>query len=172
MKNVKKRKKRSYHGSETLRKYRSRAMRANDLIRVIASHGRRFFAQCSDMNTPDKEMTGRISYFEVNNQGHIFFVNAYKLSRVYLNREKYYWRHWQHGGTLKDLVEALRDYIKTGEPIPGHLGPHPQWYSQGDPWGYGEESMGKVRDAAVRLGIYPKEKKKAVITEVESGEKK
>lgn len=130
-------------------------MRASDLIREIATRGRRFFSECGEYHK-DKAMTGRISYFEVNDKGHIFFVDAYSLNKIYLNKEPYYWRNWSHGGTLKDLVKALRDYIKTGEPIRGYLGPAPSWYSNGDPWGYGEEAMGEIRQAAIRLGISKK----------------
>ncbi len=47
---------------------------------------------------------------------------------------------------MRRLVEALRDYIRTGEPISsGHFGPWSKILCDGDLWGYGFEEMAKVR---------------------------
>jgi hypothetical protein len=66
---------------------------------------------------------------------------------------KYEWRGFSEGGTLRSLVEQLRDYIRTGKQVhPQSFGPWPQWYCDGDLWGYGDD-MQQVRDKAISLEI-------------------
>jgi len=114
---------------------------ANTLLRVIASCGRKFFRHKDNW-----------AYFIFNNQYRIFFVDNYTQQHIYTHRQGY-WKGFSHGGTLKALVEKLRDYIKDGTKLPeGQLGPWPDWYCKGDLWGYGED-MEQVREAARKMEI-------------------
>lgn len=116
-----------------------RAKKANELIETIASCGRRFF---------DQSWCGRgICRFEIDQRGRLWFWDDLSETRIYLGY-KYWQKGFSHGGTLRDFVNALAWYIRTGEPIPDcHLSPWPKNY-----WGYGDD-MEQVRTKAVELGI-------------------
>ncbi len=123
---------------------RERAETVNTLLRVIASCGRHFF------RNPQTGMT--VSYFEVDDCGRIWYIDKWNARRIYTHRSDW-GRCFSDGGTLLSLCKALRDFIRTGQPIhPHHLGPWPEYYCDGDLWGYGE-GMEQVRLAARRLGI-------------------
>lgn len=117
-----------------------RAVVANRFIEAIASCGRMFFAH--------KE---RVSRFEVDARGRVWFIDGYTGRRIYTHY-KYHWRGFTEGGTLRALVENLRDFIRTGETPKLNFGPWPRWLSDGDMWGYGED-MEKVRSAAIESGL-------------------
>lgn len=58
-----------------------------------------------------------------------------------------------HGGTLRNLVEVLSDYIRTGEPLcPGYLGP--ERFDNSSIWGYDETGMKVVREQAGALPVF------------------
>jgi hypothetical protein len=123
---------------------RQRAQHVNVAIRIIASHGRRFF-YCSKHD--------RTATLEVDERGRIWFVDDYTGLRVYTHYP-YGWKHFSHGGTLRRLIEVFRDYISTGRPIcASWLGPEKSW-SAGNVWGYEPEAMQAVRDAALQLPIF------------------
>jgi hypothetical protein len=107
---------------------------ANQFIKIIADHGRRFFHH-----------HGFIGHFEIGKRGHVFFVDSYSRKAVYLRQGE--WRHFNEGGTMRDIVERLLGYIrgKTDELPLDRLGPWPSWYGGGDLWGYGMEEAEKVR---------------------------
>jgi hypothetical protein len=116
-----------------------RAQKANELIETIASHGRQFFNHRHG-----------VSRFEVDSRGRIWFWDGYTAVRIYVA-----YKHWSkgftQGGTLRDLICALRDYIRTGQSIHSeHFGPW--WYCNNDLWGYGD-AMEAVRAKALELGI-------------------
>lgn len=114
---------------------------ANELLRVIASCGRKFFAYGD-----------RVSRFEVDGRGRIWFIDKYTQKRIYV-QYKGEWKAFSDGGTLRRLIEHLRDFITHGNRIPAHtFGPWPDWVCKGDLWGYGD-SMAGVRDVSTRLGI-------------------
>ena len=120
---------------------RARAAQANELLRVIAANGRQFFkhGDC-------------VSVFEVDYRGRVWWRNAYKNKRIYVYGH-WYWRGFTEGGTLRQLVEYLRDFIRWGTPVPAaQFGPWPEWLCDGDLWGYGED-MEIVRSAARHLGV-------------------
>lgn len=118
-----------------------RAEIANQMLAEIGSCGRKFFAH-----------NGRVSRFEVDERGRVWLIDKYKERRVYthyLGR----WNGFTEGGTLRRLIERMRDFIRDGSLLPaGIFGPWPEWICGGDLWAYGED-MQRVRDAALRLGI-------------------
>lgn len=129
----------------------ARAAEANRVVEAISNHGRRFF-YCGPGSDPSeggarakKCPEGRVARFEVDERGAIWFRDDYSWERIYVAYEGR-WKRFSHGGTLKSLVQALRDYIRTGEPIaPGWFGPWDEWIARGDLWGYGVEEMERLR---------------------------
>lgn len=122
-----------------------RCKKANQIIQAISEHGRRFFYS---------ERNNQVAKLTVDERGLIYFYDEY-----YTNGERCYthtkgrWKNFTGGGTMKRLIEALREYIRTGEPINSmHFGP---WdFSWGrDLWGYGDEEMVKVREKVMLTGI-------------------
>ena len=109
----------------------SRMDAVNQLIDIIARHGRRFFAH-----------RGSVSYFTLSNKGRLIWVDAWSHQFMYasaVHRSK----HFTEGHTLRTLIRHLSQYIMHGTPVPL---PH------GDLWGYGED-MATIREAAGRLQI-------------------
>lgn len=123
--------------------------KANELIKTIASCGRKYFS-----HTHRGTGAVRIARFELAKKSlraRVRFRDEYtdKLINVH-NHGK--WNGFHHGRTMKNLVEALRDYIVTGEPIdPYHFGPWPESL-RFDLWGYGTD-IEIVRARARELGI-------------------
>jgi hypothetical protein len=117
---------------------------ANTVIKIIAAYGRRFFY--SGPGAEEKSNTARTSHFWIGKRGDIWFRDKYTQKDVYVSYRGH-WRGFSDGGTLRSLVEALRDYIRTGERrFTHHFGPWPQNMCGGDLWGYGHDEMQKVRD--------------------------
>lgn len=114
---------------------------ANELLSIIASCGRHFFLH-----------KDRVSLFELDQRGRVWFIDAYSCQRVYTHYVLGRWRGFSEGGTLRDVVIRLRDFILTGRQVRNTFGPWPEWYSDSDPWGYAEH-MQYVRSHAERLGI-------------------
>lgn len=124
-----------------------RADLVNKVVQVIASHGLRFFC--------DKE-SGRVARVEVDERGKVWWIDDYTGKRVYTHRAGFSsrWKGFSHGGTLRSLVEAFRDYICTGRPLhPGYLGPEGSW-TDGNIWGYPPEDMQRVREEAGALPVF------------------
>ena len=120
-----------------LAKRKERAEKANEFLRTIASCGRQFFNH--------KE----VSRFEVAPR--VWFIDGYYGKRMTVR--KGWGRRFAQGGTLKILIESLKEYIMTGSTIhSGQLGPWPQTICNGDLWGYGED-IKIVRAKAEELGI-------------------
>jgi len=131
--------------SVDLVKRQRRVDASNELLRTIASCGRRFFSN------PDG--TDRL---ELDRRGRVWFVSMWNHNRIYTHY-RYWWRKFPYGGTLKDLIVYLRKFIMSGQQLhPLAFGPWPEWVCAGDLWGYGDD-MEKVRRAAFRLGIIRKE---------------
>lgn len=115
-----------------------RLVLANNLIEVIASTGRHFFRNGDT-----------VSRFELDSRSRLWLLDCYG-ARIYLHY-KYWQRGFSGGGTLRNLINALKAYILVGYPVPpGHFGPWPQSIHDGDLWGYGAD-METVRAAAEKL---------------------
>jgi len=113
---------------------RHRAAEASAVLAVLARHGRRFFYSPS---------FDRVARLEVDARGRVVFIDDYTDRRV-ATHAKRDWPGFSHGGTLRSLVEALRDYIITGESVAaGHFGPWPD--RREDLWAYGLDEMERVR---------------------------
>lgn len=111
---------------------------ANYLILQVSMFGRRFF---------HSERHNRVARFEVTVDGKLWFRDDYTDKRVYV-AYRGRWSNFSHGGTLRQLVEALSKYIRSGERISAsHFGPWPEWCCEGDKWGYGKETMAMLRNA-------------------------
>ena len=127
--------------ADTMEVRQARVDQVNRLIHVIAEHGRRFFGHGD-----------RVSYMRLDRRGKVWFADAYTSKRIYTHYTGR-WRGFTQGGTLRDLVCMMRDYIRTGDPIWARaFGPWPKWICDGDLWGYGAD-MQHVRDALVILDI-------------------
>jgi len=91
-----------------------------------------------------------VSHFEII-RGHVYLRDEYRGKLIYTHYAGD-WRGFTNGGTMRNLIIHLRDYIRTGAPQKMNLGPWPEWICDGDLWGYGDD-MQTVRQAAARLGI-------------------
>jgi hypothetical protein len=119
----------------------SRLENANEFIAVIASCGRKFFYD-----------QGFVSTFELSRTGRVFFIDYYSRKRIYTHTYYKAWDGFTSGGTLKSLVEALRDYITKGATMRASYFEPDYGNGSGNPWGYWQDIL-TVRDAALRLGI-------------------
>lgn len=124
---------------------RQRCDQVNQAIQTIAAHGRRFF-YCQSKDT--------YASMEVDDNGRIWFVDDYSQKRIYTHRPSYArWRGFNHGGTLRRLVELFRDYIRTGKQLhPGYLGQ--ERLNDSNIWGYEPEAMAAVRAEAGALPVF------------------
>ncbi|UZE14749.1 hypothetical protein [Pseudomonas sp. B21-053] len=125
---------------------RQRVEQVNQVIRIIADHGRRFFYS---------QAANRYASMEVDHRGKIWFIDNYSGKRIFTHETVWggKWRGFTHGGTLRDLVKELRDYIRTGEPLhPGYLGP--ERFDDSNIWGYDEAAMKAVREQAGALPVF------------------
>lgn len=144
---------------------------ANQILRICASHGRRFFAEDGDHRQRMKNP--RISHFFVNAlTGRLHYRDKWRGASIYVHhdppcRNGFGWR-FSDGGTLLSLCRELRDYIlgKRDDIRIGHFGPWPEWICGGDPWAYGED-MEKVRQEVRALMLaYTIEKLKSTKEEL------
>lgn len=120
---------------------RERAEIANKMLSAIASCGRKFFAY-----------EDRVSRFEIDERGRVWLIDKYTQKRIYVAYSGR-WRGFSDGGTLRALIERLRDYITIGALLPAQIfGPWPEWVCNGDLWGYGP-AMQSVREVASKLEI-------------------
>lgn len=111
---------------------------ANKFIKIISSYGRRFFYS---------EKSNKIAFLKLKNN-HIYYVSEFLEKEIYLH-----YRYWtfHHGGTLRCLIEALKEYIMGRIELPlNHLGPWRKEICNGDLWGYGDD-MEKVRKECKNL---------------------
>lgn len=136
---------------------------ANALLRIIGSYGRRFFWY-GGSNVYD-EKTGKATFvpadryakFELR-RGYLYFIDEYSQKAIYLHKTGFRnnWRGFNQGGTMRSLVESIRDYITEGTPVPRwkivikQLG-HTDLVD--NIWGYKVEDATKVRELAYALPI-------------------
>jgi len=115
---------------------------ANKLIKLIATHGRKFFFHKGDN-----------SKFELDKRGKVWFVDSHTKRRIYTHYNGY-WRGFSQGGTLRDLVCAIRNYIVTGEQMPiGWICPVRFNPDNGNIWGYDPGEAALLVQACSKLDI-------------------
>ena len=123
-----------------------RAEQVNKVIRIIGTHGRRFFFN---------QAADRYASMEVDQRGKVWFIDDYSARRIFTHKTTWggRWRGFSHGGTLRSLVEGFRDYIRTGEQMhPDYLGP--ERFDDSNIWGYDTEGMKAVREQASALPVF------------------
>jgi len=114
---------------------------ANDFIKVIAGCGRKFFRHEDFVST-----------LELSPVGRVFFIDYYTKKRIYTHT---YYRHWDgftSGGTMKTMIEDLRDFITNGEMMRAEYFQPDMGNGFKNPWGYGDDIL-IVKAAAIKLGI-------------------
>ena len=122
-----------------------RLEKSNEFIAVIAGCGRRFF-----------EHKGFVSTLELSETGRVFFIDYYTKKRIYTHRKYCRWDGFTSGGTLKSLVENLRDFITQGKTLRAEYFQPDMGNGFKNPWGYGDDIL-KVKSAAIKLGIAHKQ---------------
>lgn len=122
-----------------------RVAHANALIDVIARHGRRFFYN---------QRHQRNARIELRN-GRVYFIDDYSGKAIYTHRTTFgnRWRGFSHGGTLRSLIEQLRDYITSGTLLSRWVIAPAYSSGDGDIWGYGPAAEA-VRTEAWALPLF------------------
>lgn len=125
-----------------------RLVAANQLVAIIAKHGRHFFFSTT---------VPRLASFLIDPQLRLCFQDDYTGKVIVLppagvSKEL---PGFSHGGTLRSLVEHLRDYILEGTLLDRALiaPPRPPQGSF-DLWGYGDEAAEAVRAEAWTLPLF------------------
>lgn len=144
----------------TIQQKQERLQHANDLILAIASYGRRFFFYGGNSVYDPKTRTSafvpasRYARLELRN-GRVWFIDDYTEKAIFTHQTGIpsRWKGFSHGGTLRSLVEAMRDYIVHGRKIPQWRIATEQLYGSGDIWGYGKDASALVRAAVAELPI-------------------
>lgn len=124
-----------------------RLAHANQLIQVISAHGRRFFFS---------EATGKTAEMLVDRRGRVWFLDEYSGKLIFTHKTRFTnkWRGFTHGGTLRDFVEMMREYIIRGTQIhPYYLGMERRSICDGNIWGYSDDAINAVREQAALLPI-------------------
>lgn len=89
---------------------------ANELIKVISEHGRRFFYN---------QKNDCLSEMKIDENGKVWFKDDYTMKWIFTHKTNWTnkWKGFSHGGTLKDLIEQMREYIIKGTQIhEGYIG--------------------------------------------------
>jgi hypothetical protein len=129
---------------------------SNAIIRVIASHGRRFFSEDADRLA--RVENPFVSHFTVDRNGELWLIDKHTRKPV-LVRLRDEWRHFSDGGTLRAIVEHLAEHIRAASPInPRWFGISPDWMP--NHWGYGDD-MARVADRVRELLVATGEKERA-----------
>jgi len=115
----------------------------NAFIKVIGDHGRRFFYDSK---------SDRYANMQIDARGRVWFVDDYSGERIYTHRDGR-WRGFSHGGTIRILVEMLRNHIKQGKKISAHYFTCRSWMNGHHPWGYPSDSLEVLREEGVLLGV-------------------
>jgi len=135
-----------------------RLAHANELICIIARHGRRFFFttrfHSERFSGVWESPAGRVAMLVLRN-GRVYHFDEYTGKTIYTHWTPFgnRWRGFSHGGTLRCLVEKMRDYVMKGEQIHIDFIAPTMIDGKSDLWGYGREAAYNVRLEAAKLPI-------------------
>lgn len=119
----------------------ARARKANAVIKIISDHGRRFFYS---------SIYERTSKFGLDRHGQTWYVDDHSGMKLYPFNVEKKWPGFTHGGTLKNLIAALANYVATGEKL--SIGYFP--LERDDVlWAYGQDVMKEVRRLVLETGV-------------------
>lgn len=110
--------------ASTIEQKRLRAVHVNELILSISNHGRKFFRK-GDF----------VSKVFVQPSGRVFILDAGSKKLIYTHTERR-WDGFSHGGTLRDIVCMMRDYIMKGEQIDIRVICQKRLFDDSNIWGY------------------------------------
>jgi hypothetical protein len=121
----------------TIEEKQKRVDECNEIIKLIATHGRKFF------NYEDR---GRqISKLALGKQGRVYFIDGYTGKTIYTHRRFCEWYEFSEGDTLKGWIEAFRDYITFGGKLNINAICHRGIARKtGNIWGYSDEEASKL----------------------------
>ena len=119
----------------------SRCELANELIRLIASTGRKFFNYEGN--------GGSIGRFELRS-GRTYFIDGYLGKSIYAYENRFFRQKFTEGGTMQALILDIAEFIRTGKATNAKNG-YGGIYC--DHWGYPDEDMKKVREKAIEIGF-------------------
>lgn len=120
---------------------------ANQLIAIIAAHGRQFFRNSKD---------GFVSRLELDERGKVWFIDYYSKKRIYTHPTTFTnrWQGFSSGGTLRNLVENMRDFVTHDRKLHPDEIATPYRSGDGTIWGYDDVSAKAVRAAAHALPMF------------------
>ena len=114
-----------------------RLKKVNNLIKFISERGRGFFKSKS-----------LASICIINNR--FYFFDDYSEQMIYMwNNKRWQWR-FSHGGTLRQLLLKLKNYVITGQPLIFII---PYTFQNENIWGYPEDDAKEIEDYAKSLGL-------------------
>lgn len=125
----------------------ARLAHVNALVKIISSHGRRFFYNATH---------NRIARMEMDARGRLWWIDDYTDKRIYVANTGFRnrWRGFSPGGTLRNLVESLRDYVLVNEQLMRHDIGVPYTTQEGNHWGYDAAALAIVQAEAYRLPMF------------------
>lgn len=137
--------------SFTREEKQKRVDECNVIIRLIATHGRKFFNH--------EAHGGRISSLLLGPQDRVYYHDGYTLMLIYTHRRWCRWRGFTKCGTMKRWVEAFRDYITFGHKLNiNAICPREIGGSSGNIWGYSDEEAEKLINQLSKLDAFNTEK--------------
>lgn len=130
--------------STTEQSKQDRLKAANEFIQVIAGCGRKFFLH---------KDSGVIARLDLDPEGKVWITDEYTRKRINTHSEKT-WHGFNHGGGLRDFIQAVRDFIVRGDTIRvQYFSPTPPGELKNNHWGYEDEALLTVREEGIRLGL-------------------
>ena len=114
---------------------------ANELIKLIATTGRKFFNY--------EENGGSIGRFELRS-GRTYFIDGYTNKSIYAYKNHYFGNRFTEGGTMQSLVLDLAEFIRSGEATNAKNG-YGGIYC--DCWGYPSNGMSAIQRKAKEIGF-------------------
>ena len=99
----------------------------------------------------------RVATLSLDGRGRVWLTDEYRGARIYTHPTTFGndWRGFSHGGTLRSLVEALRDYISTAQLLDRwRIAPTRSMDGGHDMWGYGPQGCQAVRAKAFELPLF------------------